>query len=601
MKYFESSLEKVARILSSSFGVKVQFEGTQAYTDGKVINLPNLPSDDPSYMLDLNGYLDHETSHVIFTEFDWVKKVKNDFHKNLLNALEDTRIERLMVEKYPGTKLHLDPLNEKWKAINRSRWAELPFMFRLICNLRTIMEGGSTVPDVEVEEFYSDKVRALLAKANTAESTGELFKITREITDLLNEAAKEKDRKEQEQKEQGGKNEKAENGSQGEKGDKQEQGEQGELGEQGERGDKQEQGTQKRRGRKPKAASKKDSEKDSKESAQGQNEAKLNSAGDTNVPFDIHSFMDEQFKDKAKELRQEMENQYGHKAAKTGKHIPFTTKYDTVVDSYKDAKKDQEAAEMIAEMRPSISKIKTELEQILVAKTKSRWKVEQGRGRLNANRLHTIKTSQSPKIFKKREVRLEDDVAVTLLVDLSGSMHPRIKLAKQTLLTMCQALKELNIPYEALGFNTTPKGIANRPIEKGVFNRQFDALRTYVFKAFDSAQENFCLRAGGNNADGESLRVAARRLSAQKAKRKILIVFSDGMPAISGANIPLLAKDLNDAISEISKSGIECFGFGIQSDYVKDFYKDYCIVDSLEEFPKIGIQQLKRVLLKGIN
>jgi cobaltochelatase CobT len=86
MKYLETSLEKLARILSRQYNVEVVFEGQGASTNGKTIYLPNFQEVTEELEKDLNGYLDHEVSHVKFTQFEEVRKVISAYHKDMLNG-----------------------------------------------------------------------------------------------------------------------------------------------------------------------------------------------------------------------------------------------------------------------------------------------------------------------------------------------------------------------------------------------------------------------------------------------------------------------------------------------------------------------------------
>ncbi len=59
------SLPLVASVLGRKYGVKVEMGGAEAYTDGKTIHLPAMPSEVPDTLLAMvRGFLDHEAGHV---------------------------------------------------------------------------------------------------------------------------------------------------------------------------------------------------------------------------------------------------------------------------------------------------------------------------------------------------------------------------------------------------------------------------------------------------------------------------------------------------------------------------------------------------------
>ena len=95
----------VAAALGNKFGVKVSVGGDDAYTTGDRIHLPALDTDDSNIKDVAWGYLAHEAAHVRFTDFgDFRNAATNPLRKNIVNILEDIRIEKSMQEPYPGTK-----------------------------------------------------------------------------------------------------------------------------------------------------------------------------------------------------------------------------------------------------------------------------------------------------------------------------------------------------------------------------------------------------------------------------------------------------------------------------------------------------------------
>lgn len=95
----------VAAALGNRFGVKVSIGGSDAFTNGEVINLPAYNFEDSSYKDVAWGYLAHEAAHVRFTDFGDIRNsATSPIRKLIVNILEDIRIERLMQMTYPGTK-----------------------------------------------------------------------------------------------------------------------------------------------------------------------------------------------------------------------------------------------------------------------------------------------------------------------------------------------------------------------------------------------------------------------------------------------------------------------------------------------------------------
>ena len=104
-KTLNNAFPIVAAALGNKFGVNVSVGGSDAYTSGKIINIPAYNLEDPSYKEVAWGYLAHEAAHIRFTDFAaFSNAATNPVRKRIVNILEDIRIEKLMQNTYPGTK-----------------------------------------------------------------------------------------------------------------------------------------------------------------------------------------------------------------------------------------------------------------------------------------------------------------------------------------------------------------------------------------------------------------------------------------------------------------------------------------------------------------
>jgi len=104
---FLGSLRQVAIAIGKREGIKIIFSGSGAKTDGKTIYLPSsLPADDSEVEIMLRGYLDHEVGHIKHTNFDLPKPSHPLIH-TFTNVFEDIRIEKAMGYEYPGCAVNL--------------------------------------------------------------------------------------------------------------------------------------------------------------------------------------------------------------------------------------------------------------------------------------------------------------------------------------------------------------------------------------------------------------------------------------------------------------------------------------------------------------
>lgn len=129
---FISFAKNLAETLGRGEGVNITFGGQEAFTDGKRVNLPALP---PGTVLTpyqeriLTGYVDHESSHIRWTDFKaWEKRIKNHPQKKALhmlsNQFEDIRIENRQIENYPGVRPFLDDLAHHVDEAARAKHAQ---------------------------------------------------------------------------------------------------------------------------------------------------------------------------------------------------------------------------------------------------------------------------------------------------------------------------------------------------------------------------------------------------------------------------------------------------------------------------------------------
>ena len=589
---FESAIERIGRILARQYNIEVIFEGDQAYTDGKRIVLPFFRELTDELRLDLNGYLDHEVAHCKFTEFQVVKKVINRFHQEILNAVEDVRIEREMIKEFPGTAGHLNPLRKKWQAKTTPKMHELPWPVRLMLAVQYEMNGEPVSIDPEIKKMWND-IAPERAKLNSCESTKELLKVTEDITKkVMKEVEDQKKKESKEKSKDKKKGEKSKSKSKADKSEDQSEGE-GDQSEDQSEGDQSE-GDQSGKG---------------EPCDQGEAEMVSENVGEAGSEWDnhctdVHKLINQEIKefiDKREETDPKKVKKAHDYTMGRGKHTPLSTRYDTVEHhkgnptAYNNIKRS---------LGGLVSPIRRHLERALKVEENARWRMDRERGSINPRSLSSLATSPGFRTPFKDFTKVEtNNVAVELLVDMSGSMMSQMHTAKKAVIAMAEALQSLNIPFEVTGFHAVyDRRLDGISSARGRFNRRSEKLSHHVFKSFTESKLYGieALHVGHNNVDGESVRWAAGRLAEQKQNRKILMVFSDGMPAAEG-NSHILNSDLKKAIQDIKRSGIECIGFGIETEDVKKFYPEYVVVNDVRDLPTKVMRKVSDLILRGLR
>ena len=89
---------------------------------------------------------------------------------------------------------------------------------------------------------------------------------------------------------------------------------------------------------------------------------------------------------------------------------------------------------------------------------------------------------------------------------------------------------------------------------------------------------------------------AYSRLLQQKTARKVLVVLSDGQPQSRRGDCSYHTKQV---IEQIEKQGkVEIYGVGIESDSVKNFYKDYQVIHRAEDLEGALLNLIQNRIIK---
>ena len=288
--------------------------------------------------------------------------------------------------------------------------------------------------------------------------------------------------------------------------------------------------------------------------------------------------------------------------------IPLATEFDEITDVT--GQGDSATwRELRAQARADTAPLKEKLERALSADERTRWRREQERGEIDRTALAKLATSPGYRTpFRTQRAAKGRDVAVSLLIDRSGSMAGRkIELARLCATALCDALTQLSFDCEVLGYcsleSAPMKQLYERQLAAGAdmqrYNRFVERLDLKVYKRFGAIDPSgiATIDCGHENPDGEALAWAATRLADHQAERRILIVFSDGYPSTGDGDPQVLRHDLRERVAAIQKRGIELLGIGVLTDAVEDFYPHNVVVSRLAELPSTVFSVLSSMLL----
>ena len=250
-----------------------------------------------------------------------------------------------------------------------------------------------------------------------------------------------------------------------------------------------------------------------------------------------------------------------------------------------------------ADASPIINRLENELRAIFIERKRTKWLAGNRWGqKLNIPlRIKEIARGVSPansKIFMRRLAPRKQDYAISLLVDLSGSMGgQKITETLKAAITMAEVFSRLGIKFEILGFNC-------RLFEFKSFRDQFNQKIRHSMGSMIS--ETGTPRAAYND-DGWALTKAAARLRQVNATDRFLIALSDGYPAPS--NVHCGAEfELSHVINLLmGEKDIKLVGLGIGegTGHVSYYYPNSVSDIPVTDLPKSLAELLRAIITLG--
>ncbi len=219
---------------------------------------------------------------------------------------------------------------------------------------------------------------------------------------------------------------------------------------------------------------------------------------------------------------------------------------------------------------PLIDTLEADLREIFVARRVQKWQTGFRSGkRIDIKRRMQEKAlGISPvesRAWQKREIPQEKDYAISLLVDLSGSMRgQKIRETFRAAIVLAEVLNRLSINTEVLGFN-------DRLYEYQPFGHDMGReVREHMGGMLQEVDSS----AAAYNDDGWAVQQASERLARQKSAEKFLFVLSDGLPEESSAHSGPefeLGKTV-DQIMQNTDQKLIGLGIGPGTDHVGRYY-----------------------------
>lgn len=298
--------------------------------------------------------------------------------------------------------------------------------------------------------------------------------------------------------------------------------------------------------------------------------------------------------------------------SKSSDYLVYTKELDVIepmeVSSHRGYWNDSLLKTMQDQVDHMIGPLQKDLERAVAARSAATWSGGHRSGRLHSSSLARLAVGDD-RVFRRKHVNDSKDVAVELLVDCSGSMQgKKIEIAAYTAYGLAMVLDRMGIPNEVLGFTTSeymPAEMKKEASELGVRYARDMNLYIPILKGFNErlTSENKKRFAAlphvswlSENVDGESVQIAAQRLSQRREKRKILMVLSDGQPSCPG-DYSALKRHLKKSVQDVVRRGIDVIGIGILSEAPREYYPKYVFLNNVADLPTTVIGEIKRLLM----
>ncbi|MEY0897878.1 hypothetical protein CYK57_00046 [Actinobacillus pleuropneumoniae] len=546
----KNALPIVAAAYGEKFGVKVLIQGQDAFTDGERIVIPTANPDDPHYQQIAWGYLAHEAAHIRHTNFDMVQKASSKpIRKALLNIIEDVRIENELAKDYPGTRRSISQVIEYMVDTQQMCVPEQPepasnlqawLLFRLRCHFlgQKALTPLYQAVDERVRQLFPaaamSRLSAMLTAVPSLASTGEVLKLVDAIVAMLEEES----RPPQDESD-------ADNGD--------------DIGQ--------------------------DASNDSNSSSDSQTpETGSSATGDAAETGDSDN------SDQADNLRQALEASAAQFESDTFAQVAEVLSeqaegHQGVTPlSLPQAEQAMLGDEAILTLSASESaQIRARLRGMVQSSQDNRNHAKRHGLRVATHRLAASQAGES-RLFIQRQPRIAPNAAVHLLVDISGSMGKPIgegnrkyfHVANEAALALAMALE--GIPGVVPAVSYFP-GI-HQEVSIALLPKQSVRHRAACFDQ----------KPRGCTPMAQAMWFAANSLLAQKQKRKLMIVLTDGDPDDWAAT--------HDIVDRCRRSGFELLGIGIQTRSVEKFFPQSIVINDVKDLKRELFEVTQQLLVQ---
>ena len=570
------SLPIVAHAIGQHCGVCVKVGGEIAYTDGQTVHLPYPKAFDRDVLL---GFLVHEASHVRFSDFRTLKRIKTPIVKHLQNIYEDARIERLICGVYRGANGFLKR-TVKHVFGDAYQVSENATSLTILMDFiafdvwdRFRLSGGILTPHARTtrqlaqrlfpHEFL-DELCAINDKVALAKSSDDTLVLANEVHEKLKAFFKDHPQTMQSQSESP--STKSDAFNEGKDNDKQGN---PSLSKTDVKDDAN--GSQ--------ALNASRSSLPSQSQPNGSTTARKTSAEKTKpLRAQVLKALDA-YEDASKDLAKTLAGDIAQQVKDSGVHEEPLSHSATNVPATR--QEDVLASDFLNESRALSQGLKRQLSGLVEAAARRQTKTRQSGRKIAKTKLARL-AYWNTRVFEKTLEHTSTASAVHILLDMSGSMRGREVVAAKAATALLMALMSLPKTNPALSIfpATTVKAASEVIVAHG--EKLTHGVNGRFHRFF----------ASGGTPLARALAEVVQALALTREKRRIVIVITDGAPDDEGAAKAYLEK--------MKLSGIDIYGIGIGYD-VSHLFDNSVTIKSVQELTKVLFALAKHTSLLAVH
>ena len=604
-------------------GVSVTFSGFDAFTDGKRINLPALPSGTvltPHQFSVWLGYVLHEgPGHLIHTDmaaYTHATQSHNDpVFSSILNILEDVRIENADIALYPGDRKHLDLTHHYVDSQIPNNKCQDPDQIALI------YKSAYSYRDLDtgkIQGHLTGPVADLLKALPQCKSTYDCINLAEKVTELL------------EKEERQGTDKSPSSSLDPEGGE----------GESGARNQEENQSNE----NSPERADARDASDTNSNGLSDNNKDNSGNAGEgsENNPSDGTEPQTERQSGDSYKDSDSPSSSLPSSAREWQELTEIKNLVKPLVESITDFKSDPRPTpspphtgdlclppadlsldrvfvpsrenlpqylSSRSSLAPQITALKKMFRVHLQARSKKSWLrgLEEGES-LDAERLHVTASGQST-VFKDKHDRRLINTAVELMLDLSSSMNE--SLVRSAAIVLSEALSAIpEIKLSICGFTTNRSMVNDLPIHSDFSefssSGRVMGMDILVFKDYHESYIHSRPRLGAIETQyrtplGDAYGKALEHILPRLEPRRIIFLVTDGRPGFARGNRQHSDYILMSRIHhKCQRLKVETLGLAIGLEKTVGFLKPYvdkCVrIEQISDLPRTLLQALKGIV-----